>query len=100
MESEMMRHTLVGLALLGSLVALEPAVAQERPRAAEPVRPAELIAAQIRARGYACEQAQNAELDRAASKPNEKVWTLQCNNGTYRVRIIPNMAVQVEQVKQ
>jgi hypothetical protein len=27
------------------------------------------------------------------------VWTLRCSNGTYRVRLVPDMAASVEPVK-
>ena len=68
-----------------------PAVAEETP--------VEIIAAHIRMQGFACENALSAERDGKASKPNETVWTLRCSNGTYRVRLVPDMAAHVELVK-
>ena len=68
-----------------------PSIAQENP--------AEIIAAHIRQQGFACENALDAQRDHKASKPNETVWTLRCNNGTYRVRLVPNMAAGVELLK-
>jgi hypothetical protein len=61
--------------------------------------PAEVIAVQIRKQGYTCEQAQSAVRDREASVPNEAVWILRCRNASYRVRLTPNMAAQVEQIE-
>ncbi len=67
--------------------------------AAAEEKPAEIIAAHIRQQGYACENALSAQRNRKASKPNETVWTLRCNNGTYRVRLVPDLAAGVELVK-
>jgi hypothetical protein len=56
------------------------------------------IAAQIRRRGYRCDGSLNAERDAERSKPGEAVWVLKCENATYRIRLVPNMAAQVEQL--
>jgi hypothetical protein len=58
--------------------------------------PAEAIAAQIRRQGYRCEGSPNAERDAERSMPGEAVWVLKCENATYRIRLVPNMAAQVE----
>jgi hypothetical protein len=58
------------------------------------------IAAQIRARGYACDQPQSATRDPQASRPDEEVWLLRCEGASYRVRLIPDMAAQVERINQ
>ena len=60
--------------------------------------PKDDIAAQIRAQGYPCDQPQSATRDVQASKPDEAVWLLRCEGATYRVRLIPDMAAQVELV--
>ena len=75
----------VAVALLST-----PVAAQEKP--------ADIIAAQIRTQGYACEKALGAQRNRRASKPNETVWTLRCSNGTYRVTLVPDMAAHVKLV--
>ena len=67
--------------------------------AAAEEKPADIIAAHIRQQGYACENALSAQRNRRASKPNETVWTLRCNNGTYRVRLVPDLAASVELIK-
>ncbi len=77
---------------VASAVLATPSAAQETP--------AEIIAAHIRRQGYVCENALRAERNRKASKPDEPVWILRCNNATYRVRLIPDMAAQVETIKQ
>ena len=60
--------------------------------------PKDDIAAQIRAQGYACDQPQSATRDPQASKPDEEVWLLRCKGASYRVRLIPDMAAQVERI--
>jgi hypothetical protein len=62
--------------------------------------PKDDIAAQIRAQDYACDQPQSATRDAQASKPDEEVWLLRCEGASYRVRLIPDMAAQVERIDQ
>ena len=57
--------------------------------------PEEIIAAKIRILGFACDKPVSAERDRAASRPNETVWLLKCEDYSYRVRLVPNMAPDV-----
>jgi hypothetical protein len=61
--------------------------------------PPEIIAVQIRKQGFACQEAQSAVRDRKASAPNAAVWVLRCGNATYRVRLTPDMAAQVERIE-
>lgn len=60
--------------------------------------PTNIVADQIRAQGYKCESPQSAKRDPQASRPDEAVWLLQCESGSYRVRLIPDMAATVEQI--
>ena len=60
--------------------------------------PKEIIAAQIRDQGYDCDQPQSATQDAQASRPDEAVWILQCENASYRVRLDPDMAAKVERL--
>jgi hypothetical protein len=86
------RHFLI----LGGLVAVcltlhpRPCLAQQTP--------ADGISAQIRAQGYRCDVPVSAERDAVFSRPDEAVWILKCQNATYRVRLIPDMAARVEQL--
>ena len=61
--------------------------------------PADGIAAQIRAQGYRCDDPISAERDAALSRPDEAAWILKCQNATYRIRLIPDMAAKVEVVE-
>jgi hypothetical protein len=60
--------------------------------------PTNIVADQIRAQGYKCDTPQSAKQDAQASKPDEAVWILQCESGSYRVRLIPDMAAKVEKI--
>jgi hypothetical protein len=60
--------------------------------------PTNIVADQIRAQGYKCASPQSAKRDAQASKPDEAVWILQCESGSYRVRLDPDMAATVEQI--
>lgn len=66
------------------LVCVASAQAQETPR--------NVIAAHVRLQGYPCDAPKSAKRDIAASRPDEAVWILVCENARYRVRLVPNMA--------
>ena len=56
--------------------------------------PKEIIAAQIRMQGFACDKPVSAERDLRRSR-NEAVWLLKCDILSYQVRLVPNMAADV-----
>ena len=60
--------------------------------------PKDDIAAQIRAQGYTCDHPRSATRDPQASKPDEAVWLLRCEDATYRVHLVPDMAARVERL--
>lgn len=60
--------------------------------------PMDLLAAQIRDQGFACNKAESAKLEEGQSRPNETVWILKCENDNYRMTVIPNMAAKVEKL--
>ena len=57
--------------------------------------PAEIIAGQ-RDQGYSCDKALSAERD--GERSDDAVWILKCQNATYRVRLVPDMAAHVERL--
>ncbi|WP_290997311.1 hypothetical protein [Hyphomicrobium sp.] len=65
---------------------------------AQAAEEAAVIAAQIRKQGFVCDRPLRAEAERERSKPNEAVWVLKCQNATYRVRLIPKRAADVERI--
>ena len=60
--------------------------------------PTNIVADQIRSQGYKCDAPQTATRDPQASRPDEQVWLLQCESGSYRVRLVPDMAAKVEKI--
>ena len=60
--------------------------------------PAEIIAVQIRKQGYECVNPKSAKRDPKASEADLPVWILTCENATYRVRLVGDMADRVEKL--
>ena len=85
--------------LLGGLL-MTPCLSSQLAIAQDVESPKDDIAAQMRAQGYACDQPQSATRDPQASRPDEEVWLLRCEGASYRVRLIPDMAAQVERINQ
>jgi hypothetical protein len=64
---------------------------------AEPVK--DMLAAQIRTQGVACDDPQRAVRDAKRSKPDHEVWVLTCRNATYRVSRYPDMAARIVRLR-
>ena len=96
-ESDMQNVTRV-IATLTVLV-LTGASGTHSVLAAEEETAKQIIAAQIQRQGYTCERPEQATRDEKRSKPNEAVWVLRCESGTYRVRLVPDMAADVEKLE-
>lgn len=60
--------------------------------------PPDIIAVQIRKQGYQCNNPSKAKRDTEASRPDLPVWILTCENATYRVRLVGNMADRVDRM--
>lgn len=58
--------------------------------------PQDMLAAQIRLQGFACDKPLGATRDAKRSKPDRAVWVLKCNNARYRISRAPDMAAKVE----
>ncbi|NRG19995.1 hypothetical protein HPQ64_20055 [Rhizobiales bacterium] len=58
-----------------------------------------LLAVQVREQGHTCDKPQGAEQEEDLSKPDEEVWTLECENATFRVKLIPDMAAEIEKIE-
>jgi hypothetical protein len=86
----MMRRRISLLLAAAAAIAGASASAQEDPT--------NIVADQIRAQGYKCDSPQSARRDAQASKPDEAVWILQCESGSYRVHLVPDMAATVERL--
>ena len=90
----------VGLALNAMTSGVPDAQAQVQQVAQEANDevPPDIIAVQIRKQGFPCTNPKSAKRDPQASKPDEPVWILTCENATYRVRLVGNMADHVEKM--
>jgi hypothetical protein len=62
--------------------------------------PKDIIAAQLRDQGYACDNPQSATRDQDASGPDAAAWVVACEGASYRVKLIPDMAAKVEKIDQ
>ncbi len=87
---------LAGACIISTLAAV--GAINTRPSAAQDMPP-EIIAAQIRSQGFACERPLSATRDKKLSKPDQAVWTLKCQNLVYRVRLDPGMGARVQRLK-
>lgn len=61
--------------------------------------PMNMLAAQIRSQGIACERPQRASRDVKRSGPDHDVWILTCENATYRISRYPDLAAKVERIR-
>lgn len=86
------------LAAFGLLAGSLPFVQATNGMAADEETPPEIIAVHLRDQGYKCDKPESAKRDKVASRPDEPVWILTCENATYRVREIPDQAAKVERL--
>jgi len=99
-----MRRRLMALSRAGgpvtaSAIAITLAVGAQQGSAQLPKEtPQDIVATQIRSQGYECKEPKRAARDAKASKPDEPVWILDCENQSYRVRLIPGQAARVERL--
>jgi hypothetical protein len=92
------RHPLILLCLvLGSMPLGNGRFGSITRAAAE--TPKDMLAAQIRLQGFACDNPQRATRDVKRSKPDHDVWVLRCGNATYRISRYPDLAAKVELVR-
>jgi hypothetical protein len=59
---------------------------------------ADLVAAQLREQGYACEDPASAKRDPDSADAYGAIWIVSCKNASYRVQLVPDMAAEVEQI--
>ncbi|HET6390174.1 hypothetical protein [Hyphomicrobium sp.] len=56
------------------------------------------LAAQVRTQGFKCDKPLSATKNEGASRPNEEVWVLDCEDASYRMTVVPDMAARVEKL--
>jgi len=57
-----------------------------------------IVATQLRAQGYKCDDPHKAEPDSSDTTPGEQAWIVTCDNATYRVKLVPDQAAKVDQI--
>jgi hypothetical protein len=55
-----------------------------------------IVADQVRDQGWPCADPVRAVRDPGESRPDEAVWTLQCADAVYRVRLVPDEEAKIE----
>ena len=88
------RAAILAAILAGSVTA---GAAQDTVDTVDP-ETAAIVATEIRHQGFRCDAPHSATRDKAASQPDITVWIITCDNATYRVRLIPDMAAQIEEI--
>jgi len=58
-----------------------------------------LLVIQLRAQGYRCDKPVSAKRDDKLSKADVSVWVLKCEHRSYNMRLAPDMAARVQQLK-
>lgn len=84
--------------VLGALAVLGVALSATPPHAEDLEKIKNIVADQIRDQGYKCDSPSGAVRDTAVSKPDEAVWLLTCEDASYRVHLVPDMAARVERL--
>ena len=73
-----------------------PVAAQAQSGASDDAAAGALVAVQVRNQGFACAEPVSAKRD--TSVDDNAVWTLTCADASYRVRLIPDQAAEVEKL--
>ena len=60
----------------------------------------DILAAQIRSQGFACDKPLRATRDAELSKRDYAVWVLKCENATYRIGRYPDLPANVEKLQE
>jgi hypothetical protein len=84
------RHHFLAAAL-GAIAQLHPAATL----ATQSEKAAEIIAAQLRRQGVACTAPRSAVRDPDNSAPHEAVWTLRCDEASYRVTLLSHLGARI-----
>jgi hypothetical protein len=89
----MSRQILAGVFSLGVATLSGAALAAEE-------TPIDVLAARVREQGHTCDKPQSAQRENKESAPNAVVWVLKCENESYRLTLIPDMASKVEKLSK
>jgi hypothetical protein len=80
---------------LAVVTALSSPPAQAQGSRSPHATPKQSLAAQVRARGHACETPLVARKDRHRSRQGHDDWVLTCSDARYRIVLVPNRAARI-----
>jgi hypothetical protein len=60
--------------------------------------PMDLLATQLRDQGFPCDHPKGASIDKDVSKPNARVWIVECKGVHYRMTVVPDLAAKIEKL--
>jgi len=80
---------------IGALVTIPSAYAVAQDAALDVT----VVADQVRSQGHSCTNPTSADRLAGESSPNEPVYLLKCEEATYRVRLVPDQAAEVTEIK-
>jgi hypothetical protein len=80
---------------LAIIAALASPPAQAQASRSPRLTPKQSLAAQVRARGHACETPLVARKDHHRSRQGHDDWVLTCNDARYRIVLVPNRAARI-----
>ena len=60
---------------------------------------AKVVADAVRAQGFSCLEPISAQRDPAASKPDETVWVLECQDARYQVQFKGDTKAEIERLQ-
>ncbi len=60
---------------------------------------AKVVADAVRAQGFSCLEPISAQRDPAASKPDEAVWVLECQDARYKVRFKGDTKAEIDRLQ-
>lgn len=58
-----------------------------------------LLAVQVRSQEQVCDHPIRATKDKKRSAADVSVWVLRCENNSYRVRLMPDMAARIQRLE-
>jgi hypothetical protein len=83
---------LSGFGLFAAVIAGAASAAEETPMG--------VLAARVREQGNTCDEPQGAKREVKESAPNETVWILKCENDTFRLTLVPDLAAKIEKLQK
>jgi hypothetical protein len=93
-REKIMRSSLALLALVAAATLVSPAARADN--GLEP--PMDLLASQLRDQGFECKNPKKAKEEPKESAPHETVWLVDCDDASYRMTVVPDLAAKVQKL--